>query len=141
MLLHMVRWRPFGNQSHAARSSASYACSAPLLCQLEKPDLDPREQTRRNEAVAEYPGASGNPARLVIEPDRLANSRRHLDSDGIAERRGMSDRQDDDKTRVRGRIAGSHQTGRSILALTYAGGSIAMPQIVIADDQTGLRLR
>lgn len=53
----------------------------------------------------------------------------------------MRDGEDDDKAGRRQRIACDDQTGRALLALFVPGGSFARPQVIVAEHQTGPRLR
>lgn len=82
-----------------------------------------------------------HPTRSVIQADGLTDSWWNLDPDRISDRRRVRDGQDDDKSRRGSGIAGRHEADRAVLILVAAKGGLTGPQVIIANNQAGLRLR
>src|SRR6266446_344031 len=53
----------------------------------------------------------------------------------------MRDRQDDDEAGLQRRIAGGDETGRAVLTLVAADRGLPQPQVIVSDNEAGLRLR
>ena len=81
------------------------------------------------------------PARRVVQAEPLSDLGRYPDAHGVLAGPGMCDRQNDHEARRSRGLHRSDETGRPLLSRVSTGGGLRRPKIVVADDETWLRLR